>query len=344
VKWEDEVVVITGGGGGLGRVLGEMFMRKGAKVAVLDVKGPDGSAEEEMERWDFVWEVCDVSDEGSVKKAVQTVVDEVSSHFSFPWLGEANWNAASHTLQTRLTHIILVRPSHNPNQQCSNPCLRLTTPYLAHLVNNESYACNRDEDPPRKHHLSLHDPERLSSTSPHRGKWRPYNNYLLDPITSPPSPSSRLLRLQSRRLIPPLYPQPRTLVQPPPRCVEDKNPPSRARNARNTPLHKHNETPLVRQLFRTSVRSERCSEGDRPTSGEGRWWCDQDAVLREVCSLPGRDANGVAENCEMGKWDRWERRWEGGEGPIVREAKDALVYGDRQKRDCTVQGEKVWEC
>ncbi len=78
VEWENEVVVITGGGGsGLGRVLAETALRKGAKVAVLDVKGPDEEAEEEMERWDLIWETVDVGRELEVKRAVDRIVDEV---------------------------------------------------------------------------------------------------------------------------------------------------------------------------------------------------------------------------------------------------------------------------
>lgn len=78
VNWEDEVVVITGGAQGLGRTFAEMVMRKGGKVAVLDVLEPDESAREEMERWDFVWEVVDVCDEGQMKGAVERIVEEVS--------------------------------------------------------------------------------------------------------------------------------------------------------------------------------------------------------------------------------------------------------------------------
>ncbi|KIX96564.1 uncharacterized protein Z520_07830 [Fonsecaea multimorphosa CBS 102226] len=79
VNWaeDNEVVVITGGAQGLGRVLAEMVLRKGAKVAVLDVLPPDEEAQEEMERWDLVWEVVDVSNAEEVKKAVDRVVDEL---------------------------------------------------------------------------------------------------------------------------------------------------------------------------------------------------------------------------------------------------------------------------
>ncbi|KAJ9614479.1 hypothetical protein H2200_002616 [Cladophialophora chaetospira] len=77
VNWEDEVVVITGGAQGLGRTLAEMIMRKGGKVAVLDVLEPDESAREEMERWDLVWERVDVADEMQVKGPVERIVDEL---------------------------------------------------------------------------------------------------------------------------------------------------------------------------------------------------------------------------------------------------------------------------
>ena len=79
VNWEDEVVVITGGGQGLGKVVAEMVMRKGGKVAVLDVREPERGVREEMERWDFVWEVVDVCDEEAVGRAVERVVQEVCS-------------------------------------------------------------------------------------------------------------------------------------------------------------------------------------------------------------------------------------------------------------------------
>ncbi|KAK5053281.1 hypothetical protein LTR84_002255 [Exophiala bonariae] len=79
VKWEKEVVIITGGGSGLGRVLAEMIMRKGGKVAILDVKGADEVAEDAMERWDLVWEKCDVAKESEVKEAVDRIVDDLGA-------------------------------------------------------------------------------------------------------------------------------------------------------------------------------------------------------------------------------------------------------------------------
>jgi hypothetical protein len=77
VEWDKEVAVVTGGGSGLGRVLAEMLVRKGCKVAVWDVRPPDEEALEAMERWDLVWHQVDVGDEQQVKEATEKVVDEV---------------------------------------------------------------------------------------------------------------------------------------------------------------------------------------------------------------------------------------------------------------------------
>lgn len=80
VDWEREVVVITGGGGGLGRVLMESLVMRGVKVAVLDVKGMDREAEELRDgaTGELCWVECDVGDGEAVERAVNRVVEEVS--------------------------------------------------------------------------------------------------------------------------------------------------------------------------------------------------------------------------------------------------------------------------
>lgn len=102
VEWEKEVVVITGGASGLGRVLAEMIVRKGGKVAILDVKDPDQEAEDAMERWDLVWEKCDVGEESEVKEAVERIVDDVSSPSDLLCL-LSSWILAVDTLWSRLS-------------------------------------------------------------------------------------------------------------------------------------------------------------------------------------------------------------------------------------------------
>lgn len=83
VVWENEVVVITGGASGLGRVMAEILLRKGVSVAVLDVREPDEEARETMERWDLVWEVVDVSDTKKVDRVVDKLIKEVCFYVSF---------------------------------------------------------------------------------------------------------------------------------------------------------------------------------------------------------------------------------------------------------------------
>jgi len=42
LSWPDEVVVITGGAGGLGRLIAKAYGERGVKVAVLDIKAEGG--------------------------------------------------------------------------------------------------------------------------------------------------------------------------------------------------------------------------------------------------------------------------------------------------------------
>ncbi|KAF2726026.1 NAD(P)-binding protein [Polychaeton citri CBS 116435] len=72
VNWEGEVVVVTGGGSGLGRVLVEAFRMRGVSVAILDVsvdgdehngRGLEGELAENVK-----WYQCDVSDAAEVEK------------------------------------------------------------------------------------------------------------------------------------------------------------------------------------------------------------------------------------------------------------------------------------
>ncbi|RMZ79541.1 hypothetical protein DV737_g3353, partial [Chaetothyriales sp. CBS 132003] len=77
VNWDNEVVVITGGASGLGRVLADSLVRRGVKVAILDVQAADGEAAELMESGDLVWEVCDVAQRDQVGRCVDAVVERL---------------------------------------------------------------------------------------------------------------------------------------------------------------------------------------------------------------------------------------------------------------------------
>lgn len=76
VDWDEEVVVITGGARGLGKVLAEMFGMRGASVGVLDVV----EMERESEGLAGVKHYeCDVSDAEAVDKAKQQIEKDVGS-------------------------------------------------------------------------------------------------------------------------------------------------------------------------------------------------------------------------------------------------------------------------
>lgn len=78
VDWDEEVVVITGGASGLGKVLVQMFGMRGASVAVLDVKQP----EKESEGLAGVrFYECDVGDAAAVEKAKGEIEKDVCSPY-----------------------------------------------------------------------------------------------------------------------------------------------------------------------------------------------------------------------------------------------------------------------
>lgn len=72
VNWNEEVVVITGGAGGLGRILAEMYGMRGASVAVLDVVEWEGEGMESVRGY-----VCDVGDAESVESVKGKIEKEV---------------------------------------------------------------------------------------------------------------------------------------------------------------------------------------------------------------------------------------------------------------------------
>lgn len=74
VKLLDEVVVVTGGVGGLGRCIAEIYAMKGVGVAVMDV-----GVKEDGEREGVRWYKCDVGDRSLVEKTWKRIQNDVGS-------------------------------------------------------------------------------------------------------------------------------------------------------------------------------------------------------------------------------------------------------------------------
>jgi NAD(P)-dependent dehydrogenase (short-subunit alcohol dehydrogenase family) len=72
-RFEDRVVVITGGARGIGRACAERFTQEGARVAVLDVE--QAAAKATAAEIDGLALQCDVSNPDSVQAAFQAVIE-----------------------------------------------------------------------------------------------------------------------------------------------------------------------------------------------------------------------------------------------------------------------------
>ncbi len=78
MRLQEKVCIITGSGGGMGKVAAEMFAKEGAKVAIFERNEMSGSGTAEAIRQaggDAAFFQCDVTDEQSVKDAVAKTVE-----------------------------------------------------------------------------------------------------------------------------------------------------------------------------------------------------------------------------------------------------------------------------
>jgi all-trans-retinol dehydrogenase (NAD+) len=79
-SFQDSVVLVTGGASGIGRLMGEMSLRKGARALLIwdrDVAGLERTcAEFSAAGWHVKGQEVDVSDPVSVRKAAERVLDE----------------------------------------------------------------------------------------------------------------------------------------------------------------------------------------------------------------------------------------------------------------------------
>lgn len=78
INWDEEVVVITGGAGGLGRVLAQTYSMRGVSVAVLDIREPEEAESEGMQNVRFYQ--CDVSKIEEVRRAKEEIEKDVRRH------------------------------------------------------------------------------------------------------------------------------------------------------------------------------------------------------------------------------------------------------------------------
>ena len=77
----EEVVLITGGCNGLGRLLAEIFGLRGIGVAVLDIREPEGGKEKVEEEEGWRWYECDVGDWEQVERVKREVERDVCIYF-----------------------------------------------------------------------------------------------------------------------------------------------------------------------------------------------------------------------------------------------------------------------
>ena len=94
VDWDEEVVVITGGANGLGKILAEMYGMRGASVAVLDVRKPEKESEG-LAGVNFY--TCDVGDAKAVEKVKAEIEKDVcrAQYIATPFMQYAMANGRS---------------------------------------------------------------------------------------------------------------------------------------------------------------------------------------------------------------------------------------------------------
>lgn len=71
----DKVAVVTGGASGIGNAVAELYLEKGAKVAILDLKEDVNDVAKNMSAENAIGVHCDVTNDESMTQAVQAVKD-----------------------------------------------------------------------------------------------------------------------------------------------------------------------------------------------------------------------------------------------------------------------------
>lgn len=73
----DKVAVVTGGSSGIGRAVAELFHKKGAKVAIFDLKDETAAIAKEIGVEDTLGVVVNITDKVSIEKALDQVEEEL---------------------------------------------------------------------------------------------------------------------------------------------------------------------------------------------------------------------------------------------------------------------------
>ncbi|CAK1357600.1 putative oxidoreductase [Cercospora beticola] len=76
VDWDHEVVVITGGANGLGKIIAQTYGMRGASVAILDIAEPDKDIED---LGDVHFYKCDIGDANAVAKIGEAIKRELGA-------------------------------------------------------------------------------------------------------------------------------------------------------------------------------------------------------------------------------------------------------------------------
>lgn len=77
VDFDEEVVLITGGGSGIGKVIAETYGMRGVSVAVLDLRGRAASGGEGEEMSSVRYYRCDVADRARLEEVAKKVEEDV---------------------------------------------------------------------------------------------------------------------------------------------------------------------------------------------------------------------------------------------------------------------------
>jgi|SRR5690625_210228 len=74
----DKVAIITGGASGIGRAIAELYVEKGAKIAILDLKDSVIDAGKEISSENAIGVQCNIIDNDSMEEAIQEVISKFS--------------------------------------------------------------------------------------------------------------------------------------------------------------------------------------------------------------------------------------------------------------------------